>query len=197
MRTKLGEMSLTEEQMDKIEAILKEEIKDKYVPLNRFNSLNDQKKKLEEDIANYDTQLETLKNANGDVEKLRKQIESLQADNQKAKDEYNANLKAMRRDDFVKTTLMEAGLLDAKYIPGVSAYLPISELDIDSVASVDSFKSKLAEAKTIASSWFNPDEPPVKELGGLKLNDPSNKLDTGIGVVDKDSYEYILAQHTN
>ena len=51
MRDKLAELSLTEEQMDKIDAILKEELKDKYVPLSRFNSLNEQKKKLEEDIA--------------------------------------------------------------------------------------------------------------------------------------------------
>ena len=48
MRDKLAELSLTEEQMDKIDAILKEELKDKYVPLSRFNSLNEQKKKLEE-----------------------------------------------------------------------------------------------------------------------------------------------------
>ena len=45
MRDKLAELSLTEEQMDKIDAILKEELKDKYVPLSRFNSLNEQKKK--------------------------------------------------------------------------------------------------------------------------------------------------------
>ena len=111
MRDKLAELSLTEEQMDKIDAILKEELKDKYVPLSRFNSLNEQKKKLEEDIAGYDAQLESLKNASGDVDKLKKQIETLQADNRKAKEEYDASIKAMRRDDFIKTTLMEAGLL--------------------------------------------------------------------------------------
>lgn len=197
MRTKLGEMSLTEAQIDQIETILREEIKDKYVPLSRFNSLNDQKKKLEEDVANYDTQLESLKNANGDMDKLKRQIESLQADNRKAKEEYDANIKAMRRDDFVKNTLMEAGLLDVKYIPGVSAYLPIADLDIDSVASVDAFKAKLAEAKTITSSWFKSDEPPTKELGGLKLSNPNNKVAPGQEGLDKNSYEYLLSQYTN
>lgn len=196
MRDKLKELSLTEEQMDKIDAILKDEIKDKYVPLARFNSLNDQKKKLEGDIAAYDAQLETLKTSSGDVDKLKKQIETLQADNRKAKEEYDASLKAIRRDDFVKTTLMEAGLLDAKYIPGVSAYLPISELDIDNVTSVNAFKAKLAEAKTITASWFKSDEPPTKEIGGLKINDPTTKVPAGKESLDKNSYEYILSQYT-
>lgn len=197
MRDKLAELSLTEEQMDKIDAILKEELKDKYVPLSRFNSLNEQKKKLEEDIAGYDAQLESLKNASGDVDKLKKQIETLQADNRKAKEEYDASIKAMRRDDFIKSTLMEAGLLDAKYIPGVSAYLPINDLDIDSVTSVDTFKTKIAEAKTIASAWFKSDEPPAKEIDGLRINDPITKKNPSDERIDKNSYEYFLNQYNN
>lgn len=197
MKTKLTELLQDTDMIDKVEAILKEELNSKYIPKSRFDEVNDAKKKFEADVAARDAQLETLKNASGDVDKLKKQIEALQADNQKAKDEYNANLKAMRRDDFVKTTLMEAGLLDAKYIPGVSAYLPIGELDIDSVASVDAFKAKLAEAKTITANWFKSDEPPTKEIGGLKINDPINKLDPGKQSLDKDSYEYFLSQYTN
>lgn len=197
MRDKLKELFDDPEMIDKVETILKEELKDKYIPKSRFDEVNDAKKKFEEDVASRDAQLEALKNASGDVDKLKKQIEALQADNQKAKEEYNANLKAMRRDDFVKTSLMEAGLLDAKYIPGVSAYLPIAELDVDSVASVDAFKTKIAEAKTIASAWFKSDEPPTKEIGGLKINDPTNKVPAGTKVLDKDSYEYFLSQVNN
>lgn len=197
MRDKLKELFQDQETIDKVETILKDEIKDKYIPKSRFDEVNEQKKKFEADVAERDTQLETLKNATGDMDKLKKQIEALQADNQKAKDEYNANLKAMRREDFVKTTLMEAGLLDAKYIPGVSAYLPISDLDIDNVTSVETFKTKIADVKTIASAWFKSDEPPTKEIGGLKLNDPNNKVPAGTKVLEKDSYEYFLSQVTN
>ena len=197
MRDKLKELFQDQETIDKVETILKDEIKDKYIPKSRFDEVNEQKKKFEADVAERDTQLETLKNETGDMDKLKKQIEALQADNQKAKDEYNANLKAMRREDFVKTTLMEAGLLDAKYIPGVSAYLPISDLDIDNVTSVETFKTKIADVKTIASAWFKSDEPPTKEIGGLKLNDPNNKVPAGTKVLEKDSYEYFLSQVTN
>lgn len=197
MRNILIEMGLEETTVDKVMDVFANELKNKYVPISRFTEVNDAKKKFEADVAERDTQLETLKNATGDVDKLKKQIEALQADNQKAKDEYNANLKAMRREDFVKTTLMEAGLLDAKYIPGVSAYLPISDLDIDNVTSVETFKTKIADVKTIASAWFKSDEPPTKEIGGLKLNDPNNKVPAGTKVLEKDSYEYFLSQVNN
>lgn len=197
MKQKLMELGIDEAIVGKIENILKDEITDKYIPKSRFDEVNDAKKKAEADVASRDAQLEELKNATGDVDKLKKQIENLQADNQKAKEEYDAKLKAIRRDDFVKTTLREAGLLDDKYIPGVSAYLSIDKLDIDSVASVDAFKAELAEAKTITSSWFKSNEPPTKEINGFKINDPDNKIDPGSGTVDKDSYEYYLNKYTS
>lgn len=194
MREKLKLLFQDQETIDKVEAILREELSDKYVPKARFDEVNDAKKKAEADVMERDSQLESLKNSTGDMDKLKKQIEALQMDNLKAKQEYDASIKVMRRDDFVKTTLMEAGLLDTKYIPGVSAYLPIGDLDVDSVSSVESFKAKLAEAKTIAPSWFKSTEPPTKELGGLKINDPDNKVAAGQEGIDKNSYDYFLSQ---
>lgn len=194
MRTKLKELSLDNETLDKVMEVFSEELKNRYVPLERFTEVNDQKKKFEELVAERDTQLETLKSATGNEDKLKKQIEDLQAANQKAKEEYDASIKAMKRDDYVKTALIEAGLLDTKYIPGVSAYLPIADLDPDNVGSVEAFKGKLNEVKTIAPAWFKSDVPPTKEIGGLKINDPINKVPPGDEGVDKNSYEYILAQ---
>lgn len=195
MRTKLTEqLSLEPDMIDKIEAILKDEIKDKYIPKSRFDEINDVKKKYESDLADRDNQLEQLKASTGNLDALKKQIENLQIENQKAKAEYDAQVKAMRRDDFVKTTLMESGLLDAKYIPGVSAYLPIAELDVDSVASVEAFKTKVADAKIIASAWFKSDAAPTTEINGLQVNNPNNKVAPTDANVDKNSYEYILSQ---
>lgn len=193
MKTKLMELGLETEMVDKVIGVLNGEISDKYIPKYRFDELNDAKKKAEADVAERDSQLEELKNASGNVENLKKRIEELQADNQRTQDEYNATLKAMRRENFVKDALMEAGLLDAKYIPGVKAYLNIEKLDVDSVASVDAFKAELAEAKTITASWFKPDVPPETEIGGLKLNDPTTKVAPGTSKYAEGSYEAILA----
>lgn len=192
MKEKLKALSLEQDMIDKVEAILKEYIKDAYIPKSRFDEVNDAKKKFEENIAERDKQLEELKKSTGNEDALKKQIEKLQADNQKAKAEYDAKVKAMKRDDFVKTTLLEEGLLDAKYIPGVSAYLPINDLDIENTTSVELFKSKIAEAKTIASAWFKSDEAPTKELNGLKINDPNNKAALNTNKYPEGSYKAML-----
>lgn len=192
MRDKLKALALETDMIDKIDAILKEYIKDAYIPKSRFDEINEAKKKFESEVNERDKQLEELKKSSGDSDALKKQIENLQADNKKAKAEYEAQVKAMKRDDFVKTTLLEEGLLDAKYIPGVSAYLPISDLDIDNTTSVDAFKSKIAEAKTIASAWFKSDETPTKELNGLKINDPNNKANPNSSKYPEGSYEALL-----
>lgn len=194
MKEKLKALSLEQDMIDQVDAILKEYIKDAYIPKSRFDEVNEAKKKFEDTVAERDKQLEQLKESSGNVDALKKQIENLQAENLKAKAEYDAKVKVMKRDEFVKNTLLEEGLLDAKYIPGVSAYLPIADLDIESTTSVEAFKTKLAEAKTITASWFKSDIPPTKELGGLKINDPDNKAAPGNENVDKDSYAYILEQ---
>lgn len=194
MKQRLKELSLEQDMIDKIEAILKEHIKDTYIPKTRFDEINDAKKKFESDLAERDEQLEQLKKSTGNEDALKKQIEKLQAENLKAKAEYEAQVKTMKRDEFVKNTLMEAGLLDAKYIPGVSAYLPINELDIENITSVEKFNAELTKAKTIASSWFKSEAAPTTEINGLPVNDPNNKANPGNESVNKDSYEYILEQ---
>ena len=75
MKDKLSALGLDGDMIEKVTEILKSEISDKYVPLSRFNEINDAKKKAEEDVASRDAQLETLKNASGDMEKLKKGIE--------------------------------------------------------------------------------------------------------------------------
>ena len=79
MKDKLSALGLDGDMIEKVTEILKSEISDKYVPLSRFNEINDAKKKAEEDVASRDAQLETLKNASGDMDKLKKQIEELLA----------------------------------------------------------------------------------------------------------------------
>ena len=196
MKEKLKAIGLEDEMVTKVDEILKAELKDRYVPLERFNTVNERKNKLEEDVGNLDSELEKLKKSSGDIDSLKEQIEVLQNANRTAQAEYDAKIKAMRTDDFVKTKLMEAGLIDAKYIPGVKAYLNLDELDIDNVKSVEKFDSAISEAKSITSAWFKSTEPPTTELGGLKLNDPTSKVAPDINSAPKDSYEYILSQYT-
>lgn len=100
-------LGIDEETAKKLETASMEELKG-YIPKSRFDEVNEEKKKLQEDVKERDKQLETLKNSTGDVEAMKQQIETLQADN-KAKDEaHQAEIKQLKIDNAVDTALGEA-----------------------------------------------------------------------------------------
>ena len=100
-------LGIDEETAKKLETASLEELKG-YIPKTRFDEINDEKKRLQDDLKDRDKQLETLKNSTGDVEAMKKQIETLQADN-KAKDEkHQAEIKQLKIDNAVETALGEA-----------------------------------------------------------------------------------------
>lgn len=100
-------LGIDEETAKKLEAASMEELKG-YIPKARFDEVNNEKKKLEADVKDRDAQLETLKNSTGDVESLKQQIATLQADN-KAKDEaHAAEIKQMKIDNAIETALTGA-----------------------------------------------------------------------------------------
>lgn len=91
----------------KCETASQEELKS-YVPKARFDEVNNEKKKLEFNIRDRDSQLEKLKNSTDDVEEMKKQIATLQAEN-KAKDEaHSAEILKLKIDAAVDVALGDA-----------------------------------------------------------------------------------------
>lgn len=126
-------LGISEDLAAKAEAASTEELKG-YIPKARFDEVNNEKKKLELDVRDRDGQLETLKNSTGDVEAMKQQIATLQADN-KAKDEaHAAEIKQLKIDAAVDAALTSA---KAKNITAVKALLK----DLD--------KAELADDGTI------------------------------------------------
>lgn len=126
-------LGISEDLAAKAEAASTEELKG-YIPKARFDEVNNEKKKLELDVRDRDGQLETLKNSTGDVEAMKQQIATLQADN-KAKDEaHAAEIKQLKIDAAVDAALTGA---KAKNITAVKALLK----DLD--------KAELADDGTI------------------------------------------------
>ena len=76
-------LGLTEEQADKVLAGF-----EGYVPSTRFNEVNEAKKNAEALLAERDNQLVELKKNLGENDKLKKQIETLEAENKTAKENY-------------------------------------------------------------------------------------------------------------
>ena len=108
-------LGIDEETAKKCEAASQEELKG-FIPKTRFDEVNNEKKKLELDLRDRDGQLETLKNSTGDVEAMKQQIATLQADN-KAKDEaHAAEIKKMKVDAAVEAALTSSGAINAKAV---------------------------------------------------------------------------------
>ena len=91
-------LGLTEEQATKAAEASAEELKG-FIPKSRFDEVNEQKKKLEEDIKTRDKQLEELKKL--DAEGLKVQIEKLQEENKAAKEKYDAELKQIQINNAI------------------------------------------------------------------------------------------------
>lgn len=79
-------------------------------------TLKSEKEALEKQVAERDSQLETLKNSTGDVEAMKKQIETLQADNKAAADKHAAEIKQLKIDNAVDSAITGAKGKNAKAI---------------------------------------------------------------------------------
>ena len=130
-------LGLDEETAKKCEAASQEELKG-YIPKARFDEVNNEKKKLELDVRDRDSQLESLKNSTGDVEAMKKQIETLQSEN-KAKDEaHAAEIKKLQRESVDNELLTAA---KAKNNKAVLALLDEIEDSVD----LEGYKTKRSE----------------------------------------------------
>lgn len=103
----LAKIGIAKENMESAEKEFKAFLDGSYVPKSRFNEVNEEKKTLQTTIADRDKQLETLKKNSGAAESLKKQIEQLQADNKKAKDEAEAKLKDLQFANAIKLAIVE------------------------------------------------------------------------------------------
>ena len=123
-------LGVDEDTAAKLETASQEELKG-YIPKARFDEVNNEKKKLELDLRDRDGQLETLKNSTGDVESLKQQIETLQADN-KAKDEaHAAEMRQLKIDSAVELALGEAKAKNKTAVRALLADLDKAEIAED------------------------------------------------------------------
>jgi len=109
-------------------ADINKELPKYFIPKDKYNEAAEAKKKLEADLAARDTQLEELKKAAGSNEELKKQIETLQADNKKAGEEWQAKMAQMQLDFAIEKALAAAKAKNAK---AVKALLDMEKVKLD------------------------------------------------------------------
>ena len=97
---------------------------------NDINGLKAKITELEGQVTDYkgqvsdrDKQLESLKNATGDVESLKAQISKLQDENKAAAQGYEAKIKQMQIDNAVNVALSNAKAKNAKAVRALLDFL--------------------------------------------------------------------------
>ena len=123
-------LGVDEETAKNLETASLEELKG-YIPKARFDEVNNEKKKLELNLRDRDSQLEDLKNSTGDVEALKKQIETLQAENKTKDEEHAAEVKQLKVDAAVDAALASAKAKNATAVKALLKDLDKAELQED------------------------------------------------------------------
>ena len=109
-------LGVADDVAQKIVEMAKAEIDASYTTKERFNDVNEAKKKAEALVKERDEQLETLKKSAGDSEALQKQIADLQAANAEAAKEHEKAMKQLKRESIDSALLTEAGAKNAKAV---------------------------------------------------------------------------------
>lgn len=156
-------LGLTEDLAAKVAAASQEELKT-YIPKARFDEVNDTKKKLETDLKDRDGQLEELKKTAGAGEDLKKQIETLQADNKKKDDDYQAQLKELTLTNAIKVAV--AGKVHDEGI--VAGLFDKSKLVIDG-DKVVGLEEQIKSIKESKSFLFKEDTQQKTPPAGFKI----------------------------
>ena len=124
----LEKAGIEEAKLDGLIADISKELPKHFIPKDKYNEVAEAKKKLEADLTARDTQLEELKKAAGTSEELKAQIEQLQAENQKAAEEWQAKMAQMQLDFAIEKALAAAKAKNAK---AVKALLDMEKVKLD------------------------------------------------------------------
>lgn len=169
----LEDLGLAKELIDKI---LDENSSDIGKAKGDLDSVKTERDTLKTTLTERDKQLEDLKKSAGSNEDLKKQLETLQADNAKIKAENDAKIKAIQIENAVERSLMASG---AKNTKAVKALLDLAnaELDGENVRGLEAQIKKLQESED-SKFLFNiaDDKGP-----GFKGAKPGEKGDPGAG----------------
>lgn len=146
LKTILGD-AYTEE----IDKKVSEEIGKSFVARADFNTVNTEKKVLADTVKERDEQLETLKASTGDVEALKVQIATLQADNAAAAKTHAEEIKRLKVDTAVELALVNA---KAKNIKAVKALLDLDRAELDEDGSVKGITEQIQKLVKAPDSGF-------------------------------------------
>lgn len=178
-------LGLDEETAEKAAAASAEELKS-FVPLTRFNEVNEAKKHAEDSIKERDKQIEGLKTAAGDTDTLKQQIEALQAENKQKDEAHKAEMNQLRIDNAVDAAATAAG---AKNLKAVKALLDMTKVKLNDDGTTTGLTEQFDALTKAADSSFLFNTPSKPQMKGAKAGEQGLERDDGKPDLSKMSYE--------
>lgn len=121
-------LGLTEEVAKKVLEAYQASLKDKYVPIERFNEVNGQAKDLKTQIDERDNQLKELKAKAAGNEVLTAKITELENLNKTTKEDYESKMAELKKNTAIDIYLTNN---KAKNIKAVKALLDMKKISVD------------------------------------------------------------------
>lgn len=166
-------LGIDEETAKKCEIASQEELKG-YIPKTRFDEVNNEKKTLETTLAERNSQFETLKNSTGDVESLKQQIATLQADNQKKDEAHAAEIKKLKVDSAVDNAITSAKGKNAK---AIKALLNLENAELADDGTIKGLAEQIEALQKSDEYLFEAKEAKKANVKGAKPGEAGNEDD--------------------
>ncbi len=160
--------------IDALMETIKTEFPKNAVPKTEFNTLNDTKKDLEQQIKDRDKQLKDLQDKAKGNEEFEKTIKDLQDVNKSTKEQYEAKIK-----DLTINTAIQAKLSDTKYPDLLMTKFDKAKLVVNADGTVTGIDEQLTTIKETYKDLFVPPvrgyEPYNKETNPTGMKNPWSK----------------------
>lgn len=166
-REELAKLGLTDDQATAVINAYSEALKG-YVPKARLDEVIEERNGLRDQVAERDKQIKTLGESAGDNQALKDQVAQLQADNQKAADEYAANIAQIRLDNAVDLALTGA---KAKNTKAVRALLDLSKSKVGEDGKVEGLEAQIKAIQKSDAYLFDAGEPAKPQMKGVVPKD--------------------------
>lgn len=157
----LEDLGLEKEAIDKIMA---ENDNDVNAAKAEYDSMKQERDTMTAQVAERDKQLEALKNSTGDMEALKQQIITLQADNQAAKEKYDADMKELKLSTAIRLALGESAQ-DSDLVAGL---FDKSKLILSDDGKVTGLEEQLKSLKKEKAFLFKEEKPAQVQIKGGK-----------------------------
>lgn len=164
-KKELMNRGLSEEHAD----IVLEMIKDSFVPLYRFNEINDKMKSYKSQLDDKTAEVDTLTKKVGDTDKLNKEIQDLKDANSKAAGEHASAMASLKKSNAIDSVLRDS---KAKNVTAVKALLDLDKITFDN-DKLEGLEDQIKTLMESDSSKFMFETTPDYKPKGTEPGEPS------------------------